>query len=132
VKEQLVWGHWLAWSVWKPCQLKSLKMINIILYRVIAGLLSILIIISGLLRLKSDQNKEKNRPFECGFDPIGDTRIRFCMKFFLVGVIFLIFDVEITLILPLPFRQTFIIIFLIILLIGLVYEWYYGGLDWLI
>lgn len=62
---------------------------------------------------------------------MGNTRIQFCMKFFLVGVIFLVFDVEISLILPIPFRQTFLLLFFIVLLIGTVYEWYYGGLDWL-
>ena len=74
-------------------------------------------------------DKEKNRTFECGFDPTGDTRLRFCMKFFLVGVIFLIFDVEVGLILPLPYSQSFIVLFILILIAGLGYEWYYGGLE---
>lgn len=84
------------------------------------------------LTYKSERNKEKSRSFECGFDPSGRTRIQFCMKFFLVGVIFLIFDVEVTLLIPLPFRPPFILLFIIVLIIGLAYEWFYGGLDWLV
>lgn len=54
------------------------------------------------------------------------------MKFFLIGVIFLIFDVEVSLLIPIPFRQLFVLLFLLLLLVGLLYEWYYGGLDWLV
>ena len=53
------------------------------------------------------------------------------MKFFLVGVIFLIFDVEVRLLTPLPYAQSFLLFFIVLLIIGLVYEWYYGGLEWL-
>lgn len=84
-----------------------------------------------LFTYNTTTDKEKSGPFECGFDGMGNTRIQFCMKFFLVGVIFLVFDVEIRLILPIPFRQTFLLLFFIVLLIGTIYEWYYGGLEWL-
>jgi len=67
-------------------------------------------------------DKDKNSPFECGFDPRGRMRLQFCIKFFLIGVIFLVFDVEVRLILPLPFCQIFIIVFLILLFLGLGYE----------
>ena len=88
-----------------------------------------------LLRLmvfsNKSRNKEKFSPFECGFDPTGTPRMNFCMKFFLVAVIFLVFDVEVSLILPLPFRQTYLLLLIIVLTIGLAYEWYFGGLEWL-
>ena len=83
----------------------------------------------SLMSYKVEFDKEKNSPFECGLDPTGPTRQQFCMKFFLVGVIFLVFDVELRIILPIPFRQAFILLFFFILIVGLVYEWYYGGLD---
>lgn len=76
-------------------------------------------------------DKEKAGPFECGFSSKGDSRLQFCMKFFLVGVIFLVFDVEVTLVLPLPYRHLSMVIFLFVLLLGLLFEWNYGGLDWL-
>ena len=75
-----------------------------------------------IISYKSTFNKEKSRPFERGFDPSGSSRLRFCMKFFLVGVIFLIFDVEVSLIMPLPYSRTFVLLFLFLLVIGLVYE----------
>ena len=81
---------------------------------------------------KTRYNSEKQSPFECGFDPSGKRRIQFCMKFFLIGVIFLIFDVEVALLLPLPYGQANLILFIVILIIGLTYEWYYGGLEWMI
>ena len=84
------------------------------------------------MNYKRNLDKEKNRTFECGFDPSGNSRLQFCMKFFLVGVIFLIFDVEVGLILPLPYRQPYIVLFIIVLVGGLTYEWYYGGLEWLV
>ena len=88
--------------------------------------------LNGLMGVtyKTNPNKEKSRPFERGFDPAGNTRLQFCIKFFLVGVIFLIFDVEVRLIIPLPFSQEFILLFVILLTLGLIYEWYYGGLEW--
>ena len=91
-----------------------------------------MLLIITIIRYKTISNKEKQRPFECGFDPTGIRRIVFCMKFFLIGVIFLIFDVEVALLLPLPYGQTFLLLFLIILFIGLSYEWFYGGLEWMV
>ena len=85
-----------------------------------------------ILRFQRRRKKEKNRSFECGFDPVGRRRLQFCMKFFLLGIIFLIFDVEISLILPLPYRQTFTLSLIFVLFIGLCYEWQYGGLDWMV
>jgi len=93
------------------------------------GVLVVLIISLLLVRFKTRYHKEKHRPFECGFDPMGDTRLQFCIKFFLVGVLFLIFDVEISLVLPLPFSQLYILLFLALLVSGFLYEFYYGGLE---
>nr|YP_008994249.1 NADH dehydrogenase subunit 3 [Ophiacantha linea]AGQ49783.1 NADH dehydrogenase subunit 3 [Ophiacantha linea] len=82
---------------------------------------------------------EKSAPYECGFDPINSSRLPFSFRFFLVAILFLIFDLEIALLLPLPFTTAFsnnqssflfIILFIIILIIGLWYEWIKGGLDW--
>jgi len=93
------------------------------------GCFALLLLLLIIRSYKTCEDKEKRRPFECGFDPTGRSRLQFCIKFFLVGVIFLIFDVEVTLVLPLPYRQTFILLFLIILVLGLLFEFYYGGLE---
>jgi len=93
--------------------------------------ISLILIFTTLFSYRTEIIKEKKSPFECGFDPLGGGRISFCMKFFLLGVLFLIFDVEVRLLMPLPYRQTHIILFLFVLVLGLLYEWYYGGLEWI-
>lgn len=99
----------------------------------------IVIILATILSKKTNTDREKNSPFECGFDPINSSRLPFSIQFFLIAIIFLIFDVEIALILPIIiiFKISNIInwlitsiIFIIILLIGLIHEWKQGALNW--
>nr|ARI43809.1 NADH dehydrogenase subunit 3 [Acrossocheilus beijiangensis] len=82
---------------------------------------------------------EKLSPYECGFDPLGSARLPFSLRFFLVAILFLLFDLEIALLLPLPWGDqlhsptgTFFwaTMVLILLTLGLVYEWTQGGLEW--
>nr|YP_009424523.1 NADH dehydrogenase subunit 3 [Hippocampus sindonis]ASU92669.1 NADH dehydrogenase subunit 3 [Hippocampus sindonis] len=84
-------------------------------------------------------NAEKLSPYECGFDPLGSARLPFSLRFFLVAILFLLFDLEIALLLPLPWgvqlmppTNTFIWASLVIVLLtlGLIYEWIQGGLEW--
>nr|ATN23510.1 NADH dehydrogenase subunit 3 [Monolepta sp. EMHAU-15070824] len=98
-----------------------------------------LIIILNLTSKKSFYDREKSSPFECGFDPKTSARLPFSLHFFLIAIIFLIFDVEISLLLPLImilkfsniFNYSFIMIFFIlILLVGLYHEWNQGALNW--
>nr|UPX88453.1 NADH dehydrogenase subunit 3 [Oreodytes sanmarkii] len=95
--------------------------------------------LASLLSKKTFMDREKNSPFECGFDPIDSARLPFSIQFFLIAVIFLIFDVEIALLLPmimiykisnikLLLVTSFFFIF--ILLIGLYHEWFQGALNW--
>jgi len=95
------------------------------------GLSSILIYVNSILAKKSLQEREKPSAFECGFDPKSSSRLPFSLRFYLIAVIFLIFDVEITLIIPLPiiitetlkFPISFITMFFIIILVtGLYHE----------
>nr|YP_009685732.1 NADH dehydrogenase subunit 3 [Fundulopanchax gardneri]QDU92163.1 NADH dehydrogenase subunit 3 [Fundulopanchax gardneri] len=82
---------------------------------------------------------EKLSPYECGFDPLGSARLPFSMRFFLVAILFLLFDLEIALLLPLPWGNhlpcplisfTWASSVLILLTLGLIYEWIQGGLEW--
>nr|AHN49919.1 NADH dehydrogenase subunit 3 [Otolemur crassicaudatus] len=82
---------------------------------------------------------EKYSPYECGFDPTGSARLPFSMKFFLVAITFLLFDLEIALLLPLPWAlQTSMLnlmlamtlLLITILALGLAYEWTQKGLEW--
>nr|UBN08743.1 NADH dehydrogenase subunit 3 [Geoscapheus woodwardi] len=102
-------------------------------------LVSIIMMLASSLSKKNIEDREKSSPFECGFDPKSSARLPFSLRFFLIAVIFLIFDVEIALLLP----MTIILLlsnikmwsiisstFLIILLIGLYHEWNQGSLEW--
>nr|YP_009382760.1 NADH dehydrogenase subunit 3 [Odorrana hainanensis]AOW70454.1 NADH dehydrogenase subunit 3 [Odorrana hainanensis] len=84
-------------------------------------------------------NTEKLSPYECGFDPYGSARLPYSMRFFLIAILFLLFDLEIALLLPTPWAMqlpnpaaAFIWAFIIITLLtlGLIYEWLQGGLEW--
>nr|YP_003204791.1 NADH dehydrogenase subunit 3 [Charybdis japonica]ACJ49889.1 NADH dehydrogenase subunit 3 [Charybdis japonica] len=99
----------------------------------------IVMTLASLISKKTIIDREKNSPYECGFDPKGSARFPFSLRFFLIAVIFLIFDVEITLLLPLAsiFNATKMAswlltgtLFLLILLVGLYYEWVQGALEW--
>nr|WHU31469.1 NADH dehydrogenase subunit 3 [Claassenia xucheni] len=102
--------------------------------------LSILVMtIASILSKKSIIDREKSSPFECGFDPRSSSRLPFSLRFFLIAVIFLIFDVEIALLLPLililalsNISVWFTVgsLFLVILLVGLYHEWKQGALNW--
>nr|QAX91392.1 NADH dehydrogenase subunit 3 [Parastacus brasiliensis] len=98
-----------------------------------------IMILSSTLSKKTIMDREKMSPFECGFDPKASARLPFSLRFFLIAVIFLIFDVEITLLLPLAPTLTHTnalswsfsgFFFLLILLLGLFFEWGKGALEW--
>nr|YP_010326966.1 NADH dehydrogenase subunit 3 [Polyptychus trilineatus]UNP54216.1 NADH dehydrogenase subunit 3 [Polyptychus trilineatus] len=100
---------------------------------------NIMMFLAIILSKKSFMDREKCSPFECGFDPKSSARIPFSLHFFLITVIFLIFDVEIALIFPiiLTFKLVNILIlmktsffFIVILLLGLYHEWNQNMLNW--
>nr|ARH54578.1 NADH dehydrogenase subunit 3 [Platystomos albinus] len=99
----------------------------------------ILILILNMISKKSFQDREKMSPFECGFDPKSSSRLPFSLQFFLIAMIFLIFDVELTLLLPfillmkisnLLYLSFILIFFLTILILGTLHEWNQGALNW--
>ncbi len=81
---------------------------------------------------------EKVSPYECGFNPFEDARQKFDVRFYLVGILFIIFDLEVSFLFPWALTLSYIgycgffamIIFLAILTLGFIYEWRYGALDW--
>ena len=107
-----------------------LLLISVALSTVISGA-------SYVLGVKKPDS-EKVSAYECGFDPFESSRIPFSVRFFLVGILFLIFDLEISYLFPWCVVSNQIellgfwimMIFLIILTLGLIYEWVLGGLDW--
>nr|YP_009351111.1 NADH dehydrogenase subunit 3 [Cylindrotermes parvignathus]AQP28588.1 NADH dehydrogenase subunit 3 [Cylindrotermes parvignathus] len=106
----------------------------------VAILLStVIMMLATLISKKINEDREKSSPFECGFDPKNSARLPFSSRFFLIAVIFMIFDVEIALLLPMPITmmtsnmKSWMLIssaFLLILIIGLYHEWNQGSLEW--
>nr|ACA62452.1 NADH dehydrogenase subunit 3 [Drosophila malerkotliana]QXG19145.1 NADH dehydrogenase subunit 3 [Drosophila bipectinata]QXG19340.1 NADH dehydrogenase subunit 3 [Drosophila malerkotliana] len=115
-------------------------MFSIILIALLILLITtVVMFLASILSKKAFIDREKSSPFECGFDPKSSSRLPFSLRFFLITIIFLIFDVEIALILPmiiiLKFSNIMIwsttaILFILILLIGLYHEWNQGMLNW--
>nr|YP_010693210.1 NADH dehydrogenase subunit 3 [Bactrocera curvifera]WCB98989.1 NADH dehydrogenase subunit 3 [Bactrocera curvifera] len=100
---------------------------------------NVMMALASILSKKTLTDREKCSPFECGFDPKSSSRLPFSLRFFLITIIFLIFDVEIALILPMiliistsdiTMWASTSIVFIIILIIGLYHEWNQGMLNW--
>uniref|UniRef100_A0AAU6QGJ0 NADH-ubiquinone oxidoreductase chain 3 n=1 Tax=Prionospio plumosa TaxID=3050096 RepID=A0AAU6QGJ0_9ANNE len=106
----------------------------------IASMLAIVVLTAAyFMSARSFKDREKSTPFECGFDPKDKARLPFSTRFFLLAVIFLVFDIEIVLLMPTPFIFNFepsasfiftVFIFLLVLLLGTLHEWREGSLSW--
>nr|NP_858942.1 NADH dehydrogenase subunit 3 [Thunnus thynnus thynnus]YP_003587402.1 NADH dehydrogenase subunit 3 [Thunnus thynnus]YP_003587615.1 NADH dehydrogenase subunit 3 [Thunnus obesus]AAP57953.1 NADH dehydrogenase subunit 3 [Thunnus thynnus thynnus]ADA69816.1 NADH dehydrogenase subunit 3 [Thunnus thynnus]ADA69855.1 NADH dehydrogenase subunit 3 [Thunnus obesus]AEI53232.1 NADH dehydrogenase subunit 3 [Thunnus thynnus]AEI53271.1 NADH dehydrogenase subunit 3 [Thunnus obesus] len=105
----------------------------------IAAALSAVLAVVSFWLPQMTPDHEKLSPYECGFDPLGSARLPFSLRFFLVAILFLLFDLEIALLLPLPWGDqlpsplsTFLwaSTVLVLLTLGLIYEWLQGGLEW--
>lgn len=110
--------------------------INYLIWPLILTL--VLLTVGLLIKFRSTKAPERITPFECGFDPSHQLRSPFSMRFFLVRLAFLVFDIEIALILPLPmvvFHNSYLsmvwfsLIF-VLLFLGAVFEWNLGSLEW--
>nr|YP_002735102.1 NADH dehydrogenase subunit 3 [Yemmalysus parallelus]ABZ02144.1 NADH dehydrogenase subunit 3 [Yemmalysus parallelus]UPL65500.1 NADH dehydrogenase subunit 3 [Metatropis brevirostris] len=115
-------------------------MMKITLSLIVATLISSgLMLMCLLISKKMKFEREKMSPFECGFDPKSSARMPFSIQFFLIAVLFLIFDIEIAIILPMIItlktsKVTMwvltVTIFMITLIFGLFYEWKSNMLEW--
>nr|YP_009971636.1 NADH dehydrogenase subunit 3 [Colochirus quadrangularis]QNG57231.1 NADH dehydrogenase subunit 3 [Colochirus quadrangularis]QQY85579.1 NADH dehydrogenase subunit 3 [Colochirus quadrangularis] len=111
---------------------------NLATFSLIAIIISIALTLIGHFLPNRNTEINKNSPYECGFDPINSARLPFSFRFFLVAILFLIFDLEIVLLFPLlPATNNNILnlltiscLFIIIISGGLAYEWINGGLEW--
>nr|ADO66098.1 NADH dehydrogenase subunit 3 [Pelophylax cf. bedriagae MB-2010] len=110
-----------------------------LLFFSIASLLSIILAAVSFWLPLIIPDTEKLSPYECGFDPLGSARLPYSMRFFLVAILFLLFDLEIALLLPTPWAIqlpnplmtiTWASIIVILLTLGFIYEWLQGGLEW--
>ena len=98
----------------------------------------VIFMLSYIFSQKEIKNTDSFSPYECGFEAFGDARNSFDVKFYLVGILFLIFDLELIFFIPwavsivqVEFLSFFtMFIFLVVLTIGFIYEWKKGALDW--
>nr|YP_010262553.1 NADH dehydrogenase subunit 3 [Bregmaceros mcclellandi]UIX24721.1 NADH dehydrogenase subunit 3 [Bregmaceros mcclellandi] len=113
---------------------------NVLLSVILIALsLSLILMLVSFWLPQLSPDYEKLSPYECGFSPLGSARLPFSLRFFLVAILFLLFDLEIALLLPLPWGDqlpdplmsfAWASFVLILLTLGLVYEWIRGGLEW--
>ena len=112
--------------------------LSIIIFLFIAISLSIGFIVLNFLFSPKKPDSEKLSAYECGFEAFGDSRMEFDVRFYLVAILFIIFDLEIAFLFPWAISLGNIgslgfwsmMIFLFILTVGFVYEWKKGALDW--
>ena len=111
---------------------------SIILFLLIAIILSFGFVIANFLAAPSNPDPEKLSAYECGFEAFDDSRMEFDVRFYLVAILFIIFDLEIAFLFPWAISLGNIgalgfwsmMIFLSILTIGFIYEWKKGALEW--
>jgi len=100
--------------------------------------LAIVMVLGSFLVAKQKPDAEKNSAYECGFAPFGDARSKFDVRFYLVSILFIIFDLEVAFLFPWAVTLGKIgvygfwsmVVFLGVLTVGFVYEWRKGALEW--
>ncbi len=115
-----------------------MQYLPILIFIGIAIALSFVMVVLPQLLAKHKPDLEKISPYECGFDPFDDARNRFDIRFYLVSILFIIFDLEIAFLFPWAISLGTIgwvgfwsmMVFLGVLTIGFLYEWRKGALEW--
>jgi len=110
----------------------------ILIFLLFAIIFALLMLAVGFTFGPNKPDSEKNSPYECGFEAFEDSRMKFDVRYYLVGILFIIFDLEIAFLFPwaivlkeigLP-GLIAMGIFLLILIVGFIYEWKKGALEW--
>tara|TARA_Y200000002_G_C22208062_1_gene466186 strand:+ start:92 stop:460 length:369 start_codon:yes stop_codon:yes gene_type:complete len=112
--------------------------LSIIIFLFIALFLSVGFIVINFLSSPSNPDPEKLSAYECGFEPFEDSRMEFDIRFYLVAILFIIFDLEIAFLFPWAvslgniglFGFWSMMVFLAVLTVGFIYEWKKGALEW--
>jgi NADH-quinone oxidoreductase subunit A len=110
----------------------------ILVFLAIASGISIAMVTASVVLARQRPDKEKLSPYECGFDPFEDARIRFDVRYYLVAILFIIFDLEVAFLFPWAvslgdigiFGFWSMVVFLAVLTVGFIYEWKKGALEW--
>ena len=104
----------------------------------LATIISVIVTVLPKLLAKAKPQRDKLASYECGFDAFGDARGKFDIRFYLVAILFIIFDLEVAFLIPWAISLKSIgqlgfwsmMVFLLVLTVGFVYEWKKGALDW--
>ena len=119
-----------------------LEYLPVVIFAGVAGLISILFIALPLLLAPKNPDSEKLSAYECGFNAFDDARMKFDVRFYLVSILFIIFDLEVAFLFPwavsmfdlshgsMIFAFWSMMVFLGVLTIGFIYEWKKGALEW--
>jgi NADH-quinone oxidoreductase subunit A len=110
----------------------------VLIFMAVGIAIGLIPVAAGFLLGPHKPDSEKNSPYECGFEAFEDTRMRFDVRYYLVAILFIIFDLEIAFLFPWAvvleqigwFGYMAMMIFLGILVIGFIYEWKKGALEW--
>ena len=110
----------------------------ILIFIAIAGAVAVAMVSGSFLLGRRRPDSEKLSPYECGFEPFEDARIRFDVRYYLVAILFIIFDLEVAFLFPWAvslgdiglFGFWSMVVFLAVLTIGFIYEWRKGALEW--
>ena len=110
----------------------------IYVFFIVSVVLSIILVFASLLVVNQYGDSEKFSAYECGFDPFDDSRSRFDIRFYLVSILFIVFDLEVSFLFPWSVcleSQKFVSILSMVLLLGIltvgfIYEWKKDALDW--
>jgi NADH-quinone oxidoreductase subunit A len=111
---------------------------QVLLFIAIALVIGVLPLALGMLLGPNRPDDKKNSPYECGFEAFEDARMKFDVRFYLVAILFILFDLEIAFLFPWAivlkeigtFGFVSMMIFLAILTVGFIYEWMKGALEW--
>ncbi len=110
----------------------------ILIFLAVATAIGLILMGIGFLFGSGSKDKEKLSPYECGFEPFEDSRMKFDVRYYLVAILFIIFDLEIAFLFPWAvsldviggFGIVAMAVFLAVLVIGFIYEWKKGALEW--
>ncbi len=110
----------------------------ILIFLGIAVAVSVAMVVASLVIARQRPNSEKLSAYECGFEAFGDARAKFDVRYYLVAILFIIFDLEVAFLFPWAvtlgkiglFGFWSMVVFLAVLTVGFVYEWKKGALEW--
>ena len=110
----------------------------ILIFLGVAAVIGLLLLALGFLIGQGRKDEEKLSPYECGFEAFDDSRMKFDVRYYLVAILFIIFDLEIAFLFPWAvsldavgkFGLLSMALFLAILVVGFIYEWKKGALEW--